>query len=271
MTCTQDIATCECKAHVEERRQIMAIANAHWDDSEVTQESRADWDANETIRRTIEAFPGRTTLSCSFGGPSGMVLLDLALRIEPQLNVFVVDTELLFPETYALIERVERRYGNTADDIRRCRQDLLQHEDGSPLKNVSKYADFFTTSECRDLLFHVQEHQLTVPAIQQFLHDNRLTFIGFTGAVTQNYRARFPDDHAMTDLDQWHVFETENPLGQMGYYVISKGATGPFRVKIRSASFSNVSILPWLLQGVYVPDVITILGSLYFILGDIDR
>src|SRR5260370_4309901 len=65
--------------------------------------------------------------------------------------------------------------------------------------------------------------------------------------------------------------ETENPLGQMGDYVVSKGATGPFRVKIRSASFSNVSILPWLLRGVYVPDVITILGSLYFILGDIDR
>ena len=65
--------------------------------------------------------------------------------------------------------------------------------------------------------------------------------------------------------------ETENPLGQMGYYVISKGATGPFRVKIRSASFSNVSILSWLLRGVYVPDVITILASLYFILGDIDR
>ena len=65
--------------------------------------------------------------------------------------------------------------------------------------------------------------------------------------------------------------ETENPLGQMGYYIVSKGAIGPFRVKIRSASFSNVSILPWLLRGVYVPDVITILGSLYFILGDIDR
>jgi NADH-quinone oxidoreductase subunit D len=65
--------------------------------------------------------------------------------------------------------------------------------------------------------------------------------------------------------------ETENPLGQMGYYVISRGATGPFRVKIRSASFSNVSILPWLLRGVFVPDVITILASLYFILGDIDR
>ena len=63
----------------------------------------------------------------------------------------------------------------------------------------------------------------------------------------------------------------ENPLGEMGYYIISKGATGPFRVKIRTASFSNVSILPWLLQGIYIPDVITVLASLYFILGDIDR
>ena len=64
---------------------------------------------------------------------------------------------------------------------------------------------------------------------------------------------------------------TENPLGAMGYYVVSKGDLVPFRVKIRSASFNNVSITPWLLKGVYVPDIITILASLYFILGDIDR
>ena len=64
---------------------------------------------------------------------------------------------------------------------------------------------------------------------------------------------------------------TENPLGEMGYYVVSKGGLGPFRCKIRTPSFSNISITPWLLRGVYVPDVITILASLYFILGDIDR
>ncbi|MFT6290487.1 MAG: NADH-quinone oxidoreductase subunit D [Ilumatobacter sp.] len=64
---------------------------------------------------------------------------------------------------------------------------------------------------------------------------------------------------------------TENPLGEMGYYVVSKGDLGPFRVKIRSASFNNISITPWLLKGVYVPDIVTILASLYFILGDIDR
>lgn len=56
-----------------------------------------------------------------------MVLLDLALKIEPQLNVFVVDTELLFPESYALIERVERRYGIAVERVR-------------PLQNVAAQA-----------------------------------------------------------------------------------------------------------------------------------
>ena len=64
---------------------------------------------------------------------------------------------------------------------------------------------------------------------------------------------------------------TENPLGEMGFYIVSKGDLVPFRVKIRTASFNNVSIAPWVLRGVYVPDIITILASLYFILGDIDR
>lgn len=64
---------------------------------------------------------------------------------------------------------------------------------------------------------------------------------------------------------------TENPLGEMGYYLISKGDLVPFRVKIRSASFNNISVVPWVTRGVFVPDVITILASLYFILGDIDR
>jgi NADH-quinone oxidoreductase subunit D len=42
-------------------------------------------------------------------------------------------------------------------------------------------------------------------------------------------------------------------------------------VKIRTPSFNNISIVPWITKGVFVPDIITILGSLYFILGDIDR
>ena len=64
---------------------------------------------------------------------------------------------------------------------------------------------------------------------------------------------------------------TENPLGEMGYYLVSKGDTGPFRVRVRTASFNNISVVPWVMRGVFVPDIITILASLYFILGDIDK
>ncbi|MGB7859889.1 MAG: NADH-quinone oxidoreductase subunit D, partial [Acidimicrobiia bacterium] len=52
----------------------------------------------------------------------------------------------------------------------------------------------------------------------------------------------------------------ENPKGEMGYYLVSDGGTGPYRLKIRSASFSNLSILSWILEGVLVPDIIAIMG-----------
>jgi NADH-quinone oxidoreductase subunit D len=63
----------------------------------------------------------------------------------------------------------------------------------------------------------------------------------------------------------------ENPKGEMGYYLVSDGGSGPYRLKIRSASFSNISILPWILEGAMVPDIIAIMGSLDFVLGDVDR
>ncbi len=69
-----------------------------------------------------------------------------------------------------------------------------------------------------------------------------------------------------------HVYvRAENPKGEMGYYIISEGGRIPYRVKIRSASFSNLSILPWILEGVLIPDLVAILGSLDFVLGDVDR
>jgi NADH-quinone oxidoreductase subunit D len=81
--------------------------------------------------------------------------------------------------------------------------------------------------------------------------------------------AKVPKIIKVPEGEAW--VSTENPLGEMGYYVVSRGDLGPFRVKIRSASFNNISVVPWVLRGVYVPDIITILASLYFILGDIDR
>jgi NADH-quinone oxidoreductase subunit D len=63
----------------------------------------------------------------------------------------------------------------------------------------------------------------------------------------------------------------ENPKGEFGYYLISEGGQKPYRLKIRSTSFSNLSILPWILEGQLVPDLVAVMGSLDFVLGDVDR
>jgi NADH-quinone oxidoreductase subunit D len=63
----------------------------------------------------------------------------------------------------------------------------------------------------------------------------------------------------------------ENPLGELGYYLVSDGEAKPYRVKIRTPSFSNISVVPHLLRGAYVPDIIAILGSMFFVVGDVDR
>jgi NADH-quinone oxidoreductase subunit D len=64
---------------------------------------------------------------------------------------------------------------------------------------------------------------------------------------------------------------TENPLGLMGYYVVGDDNDFPYRLKMRTASFSNVSMIPALLPGTLLPDLIAILGSVFFVVGDIDR
>ncbi|MFD7033325.1 NADH-quinone oxidoreductase subunit D [Streptomyces sp. NPDC059917] len=64
---------------------------------------------------------------------------------------------------------------------------------------------------------------------------------------------------------------TENPLGINGYYLVSKGEKTPYRLKLRSASFNNIQALAVLLPGQLVADMVAILGSLFFVVGDIDK
>jgi NADH-quinone oxidoreductase subunit D len=66
-------------------------------------------------------------------------------------------------------------------------------------------------------------------------------------------------------------FEAENPKGQLGFYIHSKGGGVPHRLKIRGPSFCNLSVLPFLLPGNMLSDVVAILGSLDFVMGECDR
>jgi len=64
---------------------------------------------------------------------------------------------------------------------------------------------------------------------------------------------------------------TENPLGLNGYYLVSRGDKVPWRLKLRSASFSNVQVLSRLLPGCLISDMVAILGSTFFVVGDVDK
>ena len=73
-------------------------------------------------------------------------------------------------------------------------------------------------------------------------------------------------------VPEGHIYRwTENPLGLNGYYLVSRGDKVPWRLKLRSASFSNVQVLSRLLPGCLISDMVAILGSTFFVVGDIDK
>jgi SAM-dependent methyltransferase len=114
----------------------------------------------------------------------------------------------------------ERGFTATAYDIRSFRQEIMDLDDGSPLKAIATVPDFYSTSECRDLLFHVREHRMTLPAIKAMLARHDLEFLGFEidSATRGRYAAAHLADRAMRDLDGWHAFEERHPKTFAGMY-----------------------------------------------------
>lgn len=96
-------------------------------------------------------------------------------------------------------------------EVRKLRALAGSLQQDSQLKAITEFGDFFSVSECRDLLFHVQEHQFSIPQISAFLAEAGFKFLGFETTRRSSYLKRFPEDAAATNLDNWHVFETENP------------------------------------------------------------
>jgi tetratricopeptide (TPR) repeat protein/2-polyprenyl-3-methyl-5-hydroxy-6-metoxy-1,4-benzoquinol methylase len=111
-------------------------------------------------------------------------------------------------------------YASTPEDIRRFRRDLTMQVANAELQWLGEISDFYSTSECRDLLFHVQEHRLTLGQIESFLEEFGLQFIGFelASTVLYQYRARFTDDTSATNLRNWACFEADNPNTFIGMY-----------------------------------------------------
>ena len=115
----------------------------------------------------------------------------------------------------------DRCLDSTPAGIRSCRKAVAFPPDpGLNAEKITKLTDFFSASECRDLLFHVQEHRFTLPQIGRLCSKLGLTFLGIsiTREIAAQYAADFPDDPAMTNLDNWHDFEGKNPDTFWGMY-----------------------------------------------------
>jgi 2-polyprenyl-3-methyl-5-hydroxy-6-metoxy-1,4-benzoquinol methylase len=115
----------------------------------------------------------------------------------------------------------ERGYRPTPDDIRTCRQELIASG------WIPQFRDFSSTSGCRDLLFHVMEHQFTIPQIKAFLDANHLKFLGFEqlpAGAQEQFQLQFPGADSIRDLTAWHDFEQQHPLtfGNMYFFWIQK-------------------------------------------------
>ena len=110
----------------------------------------------------------------------------------------------------------EKGYTASPEDIRRCRQDIIaMAEDGNrKMERICSRKNFFSLSECRDLLFHVKEHRFTLPQIEAALKALDLKFLGFEmrdQSTLRKFMESHPSRRALTSLDLWHEFELKNP------------------------------------------------------------
>jgi SAM-dependent methyltransferase len=117
----------------------------------------------------------------------------------------------------------ERGYRPTAADIRAMRQTIIREQDDPRWKLLIATVDFYSMSGCRDMLFNIMEHRLTIPEIAAFLKEQNLSFLGFEldAKTVEAFGQRYRGPEALANLDHWHAFETANPQTFSKMYMFS--------------------------------------------------
>jgi NADH-quinone oxidoreductase subunit D len=191
--------------------------------------------------------------------------MDRVLEACDQLEDLVAGNEILLARTKGigvLPPEVAASYGVTGPNLRASGVafDLRRVEDYLPYDQFDFAVVTGTEGDCWDRwCVRLLEIRESAKIVQQAID----------GMPSGNLQAKVPK---VIKVPRGETYvRSENPKGEMGYYLVSDGGQGPYRLKIRSASFSNISILAWALEGVLVPDIIAVMGSLDFVLGDVDR
>jgi tetratricopeptide (TPR) repeat protein/2-polyprenyl-3-methyl-5-hydroxy-6-metoxy-1,4-benzoquinol methylase len=107
----------------------------------------------------------------------------------------------------------KERIGSSSKEIRDFRKYLHGLKNSEDYGFATNSLDFFGTSTCRDLLFHIQEHRMNLKVLNRFIKEHDLNFLGFEpyGSMLRTYKNRFQNDPSATNLNQWHIYEEENP------------------------------------------------------------
>jgi len=115
---------------------------------------------------------------------------------------------------------LSRGFEPTPEGIRALRRAIIDAPPEDPVRAALRWGDFYTLSECRDLLLHVQEHQSDIADIRRMLDMSGFRFLGFSlpPQVSAAYRGANPQDPSGQDLDRWDAFEAARPDTFRGMY-----------------------------------------------------
>ena len=96
---------------------------------------------------------------------------------------------------------------------------IIKNSENLYHKKIKSMQDFYSTSELRDLVFHVQEHRFSIPKISDHLDKLGLTFCGFESVkINKLFKEKYPDDEKLYDLNYWNEFEMQYPDTFLGMY-----------------------------------------------------
>ena len=234
----------------------------------------------ERLQRLFEAVSGARLMHFYFraGGlkedlPEGFA--DEVRRLLPVIQAGIDECDTLLTGNEVFLSRTVGvgkisaeeaiEYGCSGPVLRACgvKEDVRRSDPYSLYPTLDFDVPVGHNGDCFDrYLVRMLEMYESVKIIDQLL--KRMPSEGATRTPVPRY------PHIRVEAGEIYV-HTENPRGDYGLYIVSKGGTDPYRIKLRSPCFCNLMALETMLRDTYLADAVVVLGSIDIVLGEVDR